>query len=131
MGLRSRRKYVQRILVLLLASIPVIVFSPCSKAQKDSKKLTKQDVIDLLTQDATNEDVASAARDAGISFQVTASVEKEIRAAGGKDNLIRVLRSLAPHPSAPPPVAPHTAPAALSPRSDDRIQSRPKPGIRG
>ncbi len=115
MGLRSGSRYIRGILVLLALIAAIAVVPSSSNAQKSSKKLTKQDVIDLLTQDASNEDVASAARDAGVSFQVTASVEKEIRAAGGNDDLIRVLRSLSPRAPAPPTPPPHTVSAASPP----------------
>jgi hypothetical protein len=81
-------------------------------AQKVAKKLTEQNIIDLLTGDASSDDVAQEARKSGISFQVTATVANHIRAAGGTDELIRVLRSLAPHPPAPPVSTPHTGPAA-------------------
>jgi hypothetical protein len=114
MSLHSRARYVPGIFALFLVLIAGLPTAPSYGGQQASKKLTKQDVIDLLTQDASNEDVAAAARDSGISFQVTASAEKEIRAAGGNDQLIRALRSLAPR-ATPPPVAPHAGPSPSPP----------------
>ena len=106
-------KRIPRILALLLALMAAIALFPSlGNAQKAPKKLTKQDVIDLLTGDVSSSDVADQARKSGISFQVTAAVAKEIRDAGGTDDLIHVLRTLAPHaPAAPaaPSGSPHCA----------------------
>ncbi len=110
-------KRIAKPLALLLALIAAIALIPTfGNAQKALKKLTKQDVIDLLTGDVSSDDVAQEARKSGIAFQVTASVEKEIHDAGGTDELIRVLRTLAPGaprrrrpprtPLRPPPLPP-------------------------
>src|SRR5208283_2856505 len=85
------------------------------RAQKAGKKLTKQDVIDLLTGDVPSDQVVQVARKSGISFQVTASVAKEIRDAGGTDDLIRVLRSLSPSAPAAPASNPRNAPSTSPP----------------
>ena len=122
MGSHSGGKCIPKILALLLALIAAIALTPSpGNAQKAAKKLTKQDVIDLLTGDVPSDDVAEEARKSGISFQVTASVAKEIHDAGGTDDLIRVLRTLAPRaPAAPRPAGtPHATPRRLSPRADD------------
>lgn len=132
MSSHSGSRYIRGFFALLLALIAALALCPSyNNAQKATKKLSKQDILDLLTQDATNEDIAEEARDAGISFQVTASAEKEIRAAGGNDSLIRVLRTLAPHTSAPPVVPSHPENSYISPDTDDRVQSRPVPGLCG
>jgi hypothetical protein len=103
-------------LTLLLALLAAIaLLASLGNAQKAAKKLTKQDVIDLLTGDVPSDQVAQEARKAGISFQVTASVEKEIRDAGGSDNLIHVLQTLAPRAPAAPASTSHTAPAKSPP----------------
>lgn len=110
---------IPKILALLLVLIAAIALIPSlGTAQKPAKKLSKQDVMDLLTGDVPSSQVALEARKAGISFPVTASAEKEIRAAGGTDDLIRVLRSLAPRAPASPSATPHpghaTSPPILS-----------------
>ena len=82
-----------------------VVHTPCSAllgaAQNGEKKLCEQDVLDLLTGDVSSADVAKEAQKSGISFQVSATVEKEMRNVGGTDELIRVLRALAPPSVAP------------------------------
>jgi len=113
MHLRSGGKCTLRILASLLALVAAIAFHPSlGTAQNGSKKLSKQDVIDFLTGDVSSADVAQEARKDGISFQVTPAVESEIRAAGGTDDLIQVLRSLAPRttPVTPPPSNPPSNP---------------------
>ena len=116
MSLYSWGKCITKTFALLLALSAAIVLIPSlGNAQKPTKKLAKQDVIDLLTGDVPSADVAKVAREAGISFQVTASVEKEIRDAGGTDDLIRALRTLAPAAPAAPTGNPHNAPATSSP----------------
>lgn len=114
MGFPSGGRRNPKILALLLVLMVAIAFIPSlANAQKAPKKLTKQDIIDLLTGDVSSDDVAQEARKSGISFQVTPSVASDIRAAGGTDELIRVLRTLgAP---APVPTPPHPKPATAPP----------------
>jgi hypothetical protein len=101
-------------LALLLALIALLAFAPSfGSAQKAQKKMSVQDVIDLLTGDVPSDAVAQEAQKAGISFQVTAAVAKQIKDAGGTDDLIQTLRTLAPHTTTPPVATPHpTAPAS-------------------
>jgi len=115
---RSGGKCTSGILALLLALVAATAFlSALGIAQNASKKLSKQDVIDLLTGDVSSADVAQEARKSGVSFQVTAAVEKEIRDAGGTDDLIQVLKTLAPRVTPPPtnnpPVSPPASPTGL------------------
>lgn len=79
------------------------------------KRLAKQDVIDLLTNDVPSARVAAIAQDRGVAFEMTTAAEKDIRAAGGSDDLIKALRAIAPHPPAAPKVSPRTTPANASP----------------
>ena len=59
-------------LALLLALAAVIAFAPSlGTAQRSDRKLTVQNIIDLLTGDVSSDEVAQEARKAGISFQVT------------------------------------------------------------
>jgi hypothetical protein len=112
----SGGKRIPRTLALLLALIAALAFvPPIGNAQKSVKKLTEQDVIDLLTGDVSSADVAAEAQKSGISFQVTTAVANRIRAAGGTEDLIRVLRTLAPHTTGTPVSTPHTGPGASPP----------------
>ena len=115
MGPYTRCMRSLKILALLLSMLAAIALIPqLGSAQKAPKKLSKQDVIDLLTGDVPSDEVAQEARKAGISFQVTAGVAKEIHDAGGTDGLISVLRSLAPRAPAAPASTSQPGPA-LSP----------------
>lgn len=112
----SGGKRIPRTLALLLALIAALAFvTSRGNTQNVVKKLTEQDVIELLTGDASIPDVIAVARKSGISFQVTSAVANRIRGAGGSEELIRVLRSLAPHA----PVVPGAAAPTLM------IQSTP------
>jgi hypothetical protein len=116
MGSNLEVKRILKTLALLLALIAAVALIPSlATAQKAAKKLALQDVIDLLTGDVPSDQVAQEAEKAGISFQVTASVAKQIRDAGGTDDLIRVLRTLAPHAPAAPANPPRTGPATSPP----------------
>ncbi len=116
MHLQLGGKCILKTRALLLALIAAIALGPSlGNAQKVAKKLTKQNVIELLTGDVPSDQVADEARKAGISFQVTAAVAKEIQDAGGTDDLIRVLRTLAPRAPTAPAGAPHTAPPSSPP----------------
>ena len=109
MGVDLEVKCILKTLALLLALIAATALIPSNgAAQKATKKLTVQDVIDLLTGDVPSDQVAKEAEKAGISFQVTASVTKQIHEAGGTEDLIRVLRTLSPHTPAAPANPPRT-----------------------
>lgn len=115
MGSNLEVKRILKTLVFLLALIAAIILpSSVGTAQKAAQKLALQDVIDLLTGDVPSDQVAREAEKAGISFQVTASAAKQIRNAGGTDDLIRVLRTLAPRTPAAP-VSPSRGVPAPSP----------------
>jgi hypothetical protein len=101
------------LLVILVAAVALCPFS--AHPQNTGKHLSKQDIIDLLTGDVTSERVAEIAKEKGISFDMTAATEKGIRAAGGSDDLISVLRGLAPPAPVPPSRPPRTSPAAGPP----------------
>jgi hypothetical protein len=127
MGLLSGAKCIFKAFGLLLALAAVVAYIPSlGNAQKPGRKLSKDDVIGLLSSGVASADVVDAARKSGISFQVTASVEKEIRDAGGTDDLIRVLRSLAP--SAPPPSPPVETPHSPPPASPPVLMIESTPG---
>src|ERR1017187_4946017 len=110
----SGAKRILKTLALLLALAAVFAFIPAmGTAQTTGRKLSVQDIVNLLTGDVPSDEVANEARKAGISFQVTPAVVKQIKDAGGTDDLIQQLRNLAPR-GVPPPT-PHPAPAASPP----------------
>ena len=105
-------------LALVLALTAVFAFAPSfGTAQNAGRKLSVQDIVNLLTGDVPSDEVAKEARKAGISFQVTSAVVKQIKDAGGTDDLIQELRDLAPRGAPPPtsPPTPHPVPAASPP----------------
>ena len=90
MGSHSGDKRYSNLFALLLALWVAMALLPSlGNAQRTPQKLSAQDIIDLLTADTSSDDVAKTAKDEGISFQVTASVEKKIRDVGGTDDLIQ------------------------------------------
>jgi len=99
----TRKTYAALVLTVAIVLLPSLA--------KGANKLTKQDVVDLLTGDVPSAEVAAAARKAGIGFPVTPDVEREIRAAGGTDDLIRTLRSISP---VAPPTPQAASPAILA-----------------
>ena len=116
---------IPKAIALLLALIAAVALFPSlGNAQRAAKKLSKQDVIDLLTGDVPSDQVAEEARKSGISFQVTAAVAKEIHDAGGTDDLIRTLRTLA----ASAPAAPQTNLPAVHSSSPPVLVIESKPG---
>ena len=72
-------------------------------AQESHKPLSKKDVIELLEGDVAPTRVAEVARKEGITFPMTSATEKDLLDAGADDDLVKVLRQLAPKPSASEP----------------------------
>jgi hypothetical protein len=105
-------------LALVLALMTVFAFAPSiDTAQSAGRKLSVQEIVNLLTGDVPSDEVAREARKAGISFQVTPSITRQIKDAGGTDDLIQELRELAPResPAPTPPPTPHPVPTASPP----------------
>jgi hypothetical protein len=92
----------RRLCTILAVFIALVFCLPGLRAQKSSKQLTKEDVLDLLTGDVPAERVATIVRERGVSFTLTPGVEDQIRQAGGNDELLKAIRELAPKPPASP-----------------------------
>jgi hypothetical protein len=85
------------------------VILPCgARGQEAREPLTKTEVIRLLENGVSTDRVGALAKQYGIAFQLTEDAEKEIRAAGANDELIGMLKALAPT-AAPPPTPPSAA----------------------
>jgi WD40 repeat protein len=95
------------ILSLLLLGVGISALS--AQDQKKTEPLTEGEVIRLLQGGVPPERVESLARSRGVSFEMTAAVESDLRDAGATDVLLRALREVA---SKPAPAAPST-PAVL------------------
>ncbi len=82
--------------ILFLPFVPCFVFlGLCAVAQEQSSRpLGKDEVVNLLKREVSSERIEETARRAGISFEMTAEVEKELREAGATDSLIKALREL-------------------------------------
>ena len=112
----AQGKHTRKVLALLAIVVAAVALCPFSAhPQNTGKKLSEQDIVGLLTGDVTSERVADIAKEKGISFDMNAAAEKDIRAAGGSDDLIRVLSGLAPRAPVAPSRPPRTSPAAGSP----------------
>jgi hypothetical protein len=111
----TRARLIRKVLAILVMLIAVMALCPRSAHSQGAKRLSKQDVLDLLTGDVPSERVAAIVKKEGISFAMTAAAEKEVREAGGSDELIRVLRGLAPRAPSAPAHTPRTSPAAVAP----------------
>ncbi|MGA2610582.1 MAG: PDZ domain-containing protein [Terriglobia bacterium] len=93
---------VRRLCTILAVFIALAFCLPGVKAQKSSKQLTKENVLELLTGDVPPERVASIVREQGVSFKLDRAAEGQIRQAGGNDELLKAIRELAPKPPASP-----------------------------
>jgi hypothetical protein len=70
--------------------------------QSAAKPLSKEDIRVLLKGDVSPKRVADMARERKTDFEVTLEVEQDLKAAGADDNLLEVLREVAPKPSSLP-----------------------------
>jgi len=84
-------------------------------AQSSQKPLSKNEVIELLEGDVPPSRVAEVARTHGITFEMNSSSAQELRDAGADENLLRVLRQIAPKPVTEPPASSSTTTASAAP----------------
>jgi len=92
----------RRLCTILAVFIALAFCLPGVKAQKSSKQLTKENVLELLTGDVPPERVAGIVRERGVSFKLDRAAEDQIRQAGGNDELLKAIRELAPKAPASP-----------------------------
>jgi hypothetical protein len=91
---------VRRLCTILAVFIALAFCLPGIKAQKSSKPLAKEAVLELLTGDVPPERVTGIVRERGVSFKLDQAAEDQIRQAGGNDELLKAIRELAPKPPA-------------------------------
>lgn len=109
------------VLVLLVG----VAAWPCrGAAQASLKPLTKADTLQLLRGDVPPARVAELARERGIDFQITPETESDLKQAGATDELLNVLRELAPKPPAPPTLEVVSAPGGAQVYVDDSLMAR-------
>ncbi|MBI1983753.1 MAG: PEGA domain-containing protein [Acidobacteria bacterium] len=90
-------------LLVVAASVFCCLLIPATvEAQKPRKALQKDQVIELLESGVAPPRVAELARDYGVAFEITAEVENQLVEAGATDDLLKILRQLAPRPPATP-----------------------------
>lgn len=75
---------------------PPPVEKPVQTVQTNSKALAEADIIDLLKGDVSSERVAQLVKDRGIKFVPSEDDLKDVRAAGGGDDLVNALKAAAP-----------------------------------
>ncbi|MBZ5514420.1 MAG: PEGA domain-containing protein [Acidobacteriia bacterium] len=63
---------------------------------RPAKPLSKAEIIDLLKSDVPPARVEELVAEKGMAFRMTAQTERELRAAGANDSLLRALRAAAP-----------------------------------
>jgi len=115
------RKFCYGVLVLLVG---VTAGLQRGTAQASHRPLTKNATLDLLRGDVPPARVAELAKEQGIDFQITPEVETELKQAGATDELLNVLRELAPKPPAPPTLEVVSAPGGAQVYVDDTLMAR-------
>jgi len=101
--------------LVVFCAIACLFFASMAAAQKAKKPLSKNDVVGLLEGQVEPARVADVARSEGITFEMNSSTERELRGAGADDNLISVLRGLAPKPKEEPVVPSNPQPSSTPP----------------
>jgi hypothetical protein len=107
---RSSRIVLISILFSLAALLPAT-----AQEQKKREPLTEDEIIQLLQGGVPADRIQSLAQEFGISFQMTAAAERDLRGAGAPEALLQALRGAIPKPAAPKPSKPEPTPPAASP----------------
>jgi len=95
MNFRSLNKSIS-IQICVIIFLSAVFWSPPTFGAPAPKPLSKADIIELLKGGVPAARVGELARDHGINFQMTPSVEDELRQAGATAELLTILRNLAP-----------------------------------
>ena len=88
---------------IVVALFVLIVALPAIGAQEKKKgePLTESEIVSLLQAGVAARHVEELAHERGVTFEVTAAVERDLRDAGAPDSLLGVLRQVALKPAAP------------------------------
>ncbi len=87
-----------RNLALVLVLFTILI--PLAAGPQDPRKpVSKDEVVQLLKGGVPPARVIDIVRERGISFDLSQQVEEELRAAGVTDDLLAILRKLAPQPA--------------------------------
>ncbi len=121
-------KYCDRSYRLVLGLLVTLLFAalcpPSALAQATREPLSRTEVIHLLQGGVAPDRVGALAKDYGITFQVTDDTESQLRQAGANDQLIGMLRALAPKAAAAQPAP--TSPPAAEPTAKPADATAPK-----
>ena len=101
-----------RTTILSFLFLGVVLLALSGQDQKKREPLTEGGIIRLLQGGITPERVESLARLYGVSFQMSAAVERDLRAAGATDALLQALHDIASQPAPAAPAPPQPVPAA-------------------
>jgi hypothetical protein len=107
---RSSRIVLISILFSLAALLPAT-----AQEQKKREPLTEDEIIRLLQGGVSADRIQSLAQEFGISFQMTAAAERDLRDAGAPESLLQALQGIVPRPAAPKPNKPESTTPAASP----------------
>lgn len=103
----------------MLLSQPVLAQAP--------KGLSKEDVIKLLRAEVASRRIEALVEERGISFELTAEVEQELRGAGANSDLIEVVRANS-KPPAPAELVVESKPGGAEIFVDSRFLARTSSG---
>ena len=101
-----------RTIILSCLFLSVALLALPGQDQQKREPLTEGGIIRLLQGGVTTERVGALARLYGVTFQMTAAVERDLRAAGATDELLQTLHEVALKSVPPAPAPPQPAPAA-------------------
>jgi hypothetical protein len=101
--MNGRNNFYNSLFSAAIGFLSLVMLVPYAGAQAPRKPLTQRDVITLLRRGVSPNRVEELAHERGIDFELTPETETQIRKAGGTDELLNVLRGLAPKQISPPP----------------------------
>jgi hypothetical protein len=104
-----------RIVLISILFLITGFLSSIAQEQKKREPLSEGEIIRLLQGGVSADRIRSLAQEFGISFEVTAAAERDLRDAGAPGPLIQALREIVPQAAPPKPAKPGAQPAAASP----------------
>jgi len=121
----GRLKSIEKVcIVMLLLWIGLEVWPLRGAAQTSGKHLTKGEIVALLKGAVPPERVADLVREKGIDFEMTPGNESDLRGAGATDELLNILRGLAPKPPGAPVLEVYSSPGGTQVYIDDSLVAR-------
>ena len=107
--MRPKLRRVSLAVILTGLILGLMYFVPATHGQESRRPLSQNEVVSLLESGVASSRIQEIVRARGVSFPWSSETERRMRGAGADDDILKLLREIAPQPPPPAPAQPADA----------------------